>query len=68
MEKRSGRMTKFQKEYMINFLEGHTFLIEAKVNPCDLPKLKTCWEDLTKELNNMPGAKKNIKGWKDVST
>lgn len=67
MEKRGTRMTKCQKEFFINYLEDHKLLIESKMNPKDIAKVRACWEELAGGLNNLPGAKKNIKGWKDVS-
>lgn len=64
---RSCRMTKIQKEHFIQYLEQNKFMIETKISPTDLPKLKRCWENLSVELNNLPGANKNVKEWKYVS-
>lgn len=37
-------------------------MLESKISPGDLPKLKKCWENLSVELNNLPGAKNKCKG------
>lgn len=48
-------------------MERHKFLIETKIKPSKLPKVKDCRENITKALNKLPGQalKKNIKEQKD---
>lgn len=64
---RSGRMSKTQKEYLIWYLEGHRAMLDAKVSPQQIEPIKNLWRDLGEKLNNLSGAKKNIRQWKDVS-
>ncbi|XP_050518940.1 uncharacterized protein LOC126893043 [Diabrotica virgifera virgifera] len=41
-------------------------MLETKVAPCDIQKIKDNWMELSIELNNLPGAKKDIRQWKDA--
>lgn len=63
---RANRMTKNQKEYMVNFLEKHKFLVETKIEPFHLDKYNNSWQLLANELNKLPGANKSIQQWKHV--
>ncbi|KAJ8928724.1 hypothetical protein NQ314_018672 [Rhamnusium bicolor] len=61
---RSNRMTKSQKDFMVNFLEKNKFLLETKINPFELDKYNNSWKLLANELNKLPGANKSIPQWK----
>ncbi|KAJ8950122.1 hypothetical protein NQ314_007974 [Rhamnusium bicolor] len=63
---RSNRMTKSQKDFMVNFLEKNKFLLETKINPFELDKYNNSWKLLANELNKLPGANKSIPQWKQV--
>ncbi|KAJ8927041.1 hypothetical protein NQ314_020542 [Rhamnusium bicolor] len=63
---RSNRMTKSQKDFMVNFLEKNKFLLETKINPFELDKYNNSWKLLANELNKLPGANKSIPQWKQA--
>ncbi|KAJ8931287.1 hypothetical protein NQ314_015819 [Rhamnusium bicolor] len=60
---RSARLSKEQKEYLVSYLEQNG-LLESKINPSD--KFKNKWNEVTKHLNSLQGAKKTVSQWKDV--
>jgi hypothetical protein len=57
---RSGRMSKQQKELLINRLEVDRFLQQNWKNI-------TYWAKLSTDLNGLQGAKKTVIQWKEVS-
>lgn len=60
-------MSKIQKEYLVSYFEENRFLLETKINPSNLEKYKTKWNELVNKLNTIEGAKKTVNQWKDVS-
>ncbi|KAJ8963695.1 hypothetical protein NQ314_005447 [Rhamnusium bicolor] len=63
---RSNRMTKSQKDFMVNFLEKNKFLLETNINQFELEKYNNSWKLLANELNKLPGANKSIPQWKQA--
>ncbi|CAH1379898.1 hypothetical protein MTP99_003742 [Tenebrio molitor] len=64
---RSGRMSKQQKELLINRLELDRFLLhQEKLNPAELKKYNYVWAKLSTDLNGLQGAKKTVIQWKEA--
>jgi hypothetical protein len=55
---RSGRMSKQQKELLINRLEADRFLLhQEKLNPAEMKKYNYAWAKLSTDLNGLRGIK-----------
>ncbi|KAI4455574.1 myb/sant-like dna-binding domain [Holotrichia oblita] len=64
---RKSRMTKSQKEIIVNFLEHNDSMIKnIKHTPAELNVLNKKWEELVTLLNSTDGAKKTAKEWKEA--
>ncbi|KAI4469560.1 myb/sant-like dna-binding domain [Holotrichia oblita] len=64
---RKSRMTKSQKEIIVNFLEHNDSMIKnIKHTPAELNVLNKKWEELVTLLNSTDDAKKNAKEWKEA--
>ncbi|KAI4458115.1 hypothetical protein MML48_7g00007138 [Holotrichia oblita] len=64
---RKSRMTKSQKEIIVNFLEHNDSMIKnIKHTPAELNVLNKKWEELVTLLNSTGGAKKTAKEWKEA--
>jgi hypothetical protein len=68
-KERASRMTKKQKEFLVDFLKKHKFLLlsEGKLKPHNMEKYRNTWATLAENLNSLRGSKKNVKEWKAVS-
>lgn len=67
-KKRSARTTKKQIEIIISFLEENKILLQGKVEPRDISKLKSKWDELGLLLNSSgKGPVKTTDQWKHVS-
>jgi hypothetical protein len=68
-KERASRMTKKQKEFLVDFLKKHKFLLlsEGKLKPYNMEKYRNTWATLAENLNSLRGSKKNVKEWKAVS-
>jgi hypothetical protein len=65
-KERTSRMTKKHKEFLIDFLEKHKFLLlsEGKLKPYNMEKYRNTWATLAENLNNLGGSKKMLKNGK----
>jgi hypothetical protein len=44
MANRGARMTKTQKQILINYLEEHTMMLSPKLSMAEIPQIKQHWE------------------------
>jgi hypothetical protein len=66
MASRGARMTKTQKQILINYLEEHTMMLSPKLSMAEIPQMKQHWETVANLLNSSAGANKSVKQWKEV--
>lgn len=63
----ADRLNARQKEAIVEFMEGHSDFAKGRVSSMQAAKtFDRLWEKLTGILHDMPGARKSVKGWKEV--
>lgn len=66
-EKRSGSITKEQKQILINFIEQHHELKSGKfTSNFTVKQGQSLWVEVAKNLNAVPGARKTWQKWRKV--
>jgi len=63
----ADRLSLQQKEAIVEFMEGHRDFENGRVSSSQAAKsYEELWNRLRADLHALPGARKNVKGWKDV--
>ncbi|KAK4880370.1 hypothetical protein RN001_008516 [Aquatica leii] len=63
--KKRGKKTSLeQMEAIINFINCNNIIISGKCHPMRTDELESKWKELVEVLNNLNGARKDLKQWK----
>lgn len=64
----AGRVTKEQKELLLEFMKNNVYVGRGQYNcKSSSQQHDQCWKDVTAQLNSMSGSKKTPQQWKRVS-